>query len=117
MIAKYRNWGIVLSVLAFAMTVLFLVVLRKSTGVMGDDRWSDYLIPSYLCTAILWTVASYNLAKAKGYGADELGRVLMISLLIGFCCQPAALIFPLLGFFLKDKTQSRRHSHRRRRHS
>lgn len=111
MITKYRNKGIVFSVLAFAMTVLFVVALRKSTDIR-DNRWREYFLPIYLCAGILWAIASYNLAKAKGYGPDALGRVLMISLLLGFCCQPVALIFPFLGFFLEDKTRSRR----RRRH-
>src|SRR5258706_13122278 len=103
MISRYRNQGIVLAVLALTMTGLFVVALRKSASVI-DNRWRVYLIPIYLCAAILWTAASYTLAKAKGYGPDALGRVLMISLLLGFCCQPAALIFPFLGFFLEDKT-------------
>jgi hypothetical protein len=115
MITKYRNQGIVFSVLAFATTVFFVVALRKSVGIR--DEWRDYLIPIYLCAAVLWTISSYTLAKAKGYQADALGRLLMISLLLGFCCQPAALVFPFLGFFLEDKVRSRRHFHRNRHNS
>jgi hypothetical protein len=115
MITRYRNQGIVYSVLAFGLTVLFVVALRKSLGIRADP-WREYLIPIYLGAAILWTMASYTLAKAKGYGPDALGRVLMLSFLLGFCCQPAALIFPFLGFFLEDKTRSRTHSGRRRHH-
>lgn len=115
MITRYRNRGIVYSVLAFSVTVLFVVALRKSAGIR--DEWREYLLPLYLGAAILWTTASYTLAKAKGYGPDALGRVLMISLLLGFCCQPLALLFPFLGFFLDDKTRSGRRSSRRRHHS
>jgi len=110
MITKYRNQGIVFSVLAFATTVLFIVALRKSVGIR--EEWSEYLVPLYLGAAVLWTIASYTMAKAKGYQADALGRVLMISLLLGFCCQPAALVFPFLGFVLEDKTRSPRRSRR-----
>lgn len=112
MISKYRNRGIVFSVLALAMTVLFVVALGKSVGIR--EEWQDYLIPLYLCAGVLWAVSSYTLAKAKGYDADALGRVLLLSLLLGFCCQPVALIFPFLGFFLEDKTRSGRPSHRGR---
>src|SRR5262245_58248619 len=114
MITRYRNWGIALSVLAAAMSVLFVVAMRKSTG-FGTSDWSGYVIPIYLGAAISWSAASYYLARAKGYDSGALGKVLAISLLLGFCCQPAALVFPFLGFFLKDKTRSRERSHRRRR--
>jgi hypothetical protein len=111
MIVKYRNLGILFVVMALAATVLFFLAARKS--MQFRTEWNDYLLPLYFGAAVLWTVASYYLARAKGYGGDELGRVLMISILLGFCCQPLALVFPFLGFFLKDRIRS----HRRRRHS
>ena len=110
MIAKYRNLGIIFVVMALAATVMFFVALRKSMGFRTE--WDAYLLPLYLCAAVLWTVASYHLAKAKGYRGDELGRVLMLSILLGFCCQPLALVFPFLGFFLKDRTRSHRRRYR-----
>ena|SRR5215208_1772413 len=113
MISKYRNLGIVYSALALALTVLFVVLLRKSMG-FREESLLVYLIPVYLGAAILWIMASYTLAKAKGYGPDTLGRVLMVSILLGFCCQPLALVFPFIGFFLDDRTRPRRDSHRRR---
>jgi hypothetical protein len=115
MITRYRNWGIVIAIFAIAMSVLFLIALRKSAAV-NRSEWSDYLIAIYLGAAVLWSAASYYLARAKGYDSGALGKVLVILLLLGFCCQPAALVFPFLGFFLKDQTQSRGRSHRRRRH-
>ena len=115
MITKYRNRGIVYSVLALTATVLVVVAMGKSVGTTAE--WGEYILLLYLGAAVLWTMASYTLAKAKGYGPDVLGRVLVISLLLGFCCQPLALVFPFLGFFLEDKTRSRRRSSRRRHNS
>src|SRR5262245_29464749 len=114
MITKYRNLGIVYTVLALGLTVLFIIVLRQSMG-LREETWRVYLIPVYMAAAVLWIMASYTLAKAKGYGPDALGRVLLVSILLGFCCQPLALVFPFLGFFLEDRTRGRKHSHRRRR--
>lgn len=110
MITKYRNQGIVFAVAALAMTILFFVGLAKT--MRFRDEWRPYLIPIYLCAAVLWTMASYTLAKAKGYGPDELGKLLILSFLLGFCCQPAVLIFPFLGFVLKDRSRSSRRRHR-----
>ena len=115
MITKYRNLGILYLVLALTTSVFVGVAFWKSGGLRDEGR--EYLLPLYLGAAGLWTLSSYTLAKAKGYHADALWRVLMISLLLGFCCQPASLVFPFLGFFLEDKTRPRRRSRRRRHHS
>jgi hypothetical protein len=115
MIAKYRNFGIVFAILACGATGLFLYAARQGVGFGLHDNWRGYILPLYVLAGILWSITSYYLAKAKGYHSDALGRVLMISLLLGFCCQPVALVFPFIGFFLDDKTRTR--SHRRRRRS
>lgn len=97
---------------ALGATILCGVAIAKSSG-MRDNEWRQYILPSYLCAAVLWMISSYTLAQAKGYQSDALGRVLLISFFLGFCCQPAALIFPFLGFFLEDKARPRRRSRRR----
>jgi hypothetical protein len=117
MIPKYRNWGVGLSICASALTVLLFAAMRKGFGIggMGREKWHDDILLLYLGAVSLWMLASVSLAKAKGYGGEVMGRTFITLFLIGYCCPGALFIFPLLGFFLKDKTsRSRRGAHRRR---
>jgi hypothetical protein len=112
MIPKFRNRAIVLSILAAASTVAFFFTFRKSL-MLGWEDWRWYAMLVYSVAVVLWMMASYQMARAKGCGPDELGRVILVSLVFAFFCPPAAFIFPFIGFFTPNRSGIQRRKRRR----
>jgi hypothetical protein len=112
MISRYRNRSILWFVFATVLTAAFGVAFA-SVGKMTHDNWIVLLMFLYLGAVSLWMVGCFNLAKAKGYGDDQVGGMFLLLFVLGCIIPFAPCIFPLGVLFLKDKTR-RRHVHHRR---
>ena len=56
----------------------------------------------------MWMVASFSLARAKGYQRDFASGLFVVIYIIGFCFPIAPILFPLFIIFaLEDKAKSR----------
>lgn len=116
MIRKYRNRAALYSVVAVALTVLFVVLLRKSWHVRPSEDVSNLealWVLIYFAAWSMWALTSLSLARAKGYSRDMVGTLFAVLFIIGSCCIPAVVI--LLPFYiifaLEDKTRDRIRRH------
>jgi len=91
------------------MTALLIALFpKKRFHPTTDDRFI-FLLFLYLGTVIMWMVASFSLAKAKGYSSDETGAIFIFLFLLAFCFPVAAFLLPgVVIFGLKDKTRVRK---------
>jgi hypothetical protein len=107
MIAKYRNRGIIQIVCALVLTVLLVVLIRNRGPRVSDDKVAlGFLL--YCAAWTMWMVASFSLAKARGYASDFTGTLFLLFFIVGFCFPIAPMLFPLyIVFALKDKTRDR----------
>lgn len=114
MITKYRNRSLIQFACAFGMTVTFFVVFYIVTHREGPVSrvWAPLAVLWYFATLTLWAMASFTLAKAKGYDTDQMGAVLLFLYLVSCCVPGAMFVFPAVAIGLRDKT--RRHRHRGR---
>lgn len=82
---------------------------------MSQDEVAMFFL-AYFCTAAVWMIGSYSLAKAKGYDDHTMGGVLLFLFIAGFCIPLAPFLFPgVVLFGLPDKTRGQRR--RRRSHA
>jgi hypothetical protein len=107
MIAKYRNRGIVYISCALVLTALLIVLIYRHGPKVSDGTMAlGFLL--YCATWTMWMVASFTLAKARGYASDFTGTLFLIFFIIGFCFPIAPMLFPLyIIFALKDKSSDR----------
>lgn len=104
MISRYRNRSILWFVFAALLTAAFCVAFAQ-VGKLSNDNWSVLSFFLYLGAAVLWMVGCFNLAKAKGYGADQVGGMFLFLFILGCVIPIAPCIFPIGVLFLRDKTQ------------
>ena len=112
MISRYRNRSILWFACATVLTPAFGFAFAN-VGKMTNDNLGVLALFLYLGSVTLWMVGSFNLAKAKGYGDDQVGGVFLFLFLLGCIIPFAPCIFPLGVLFLKDKTRRRPVRHRR----
>ena len=113
MIFKYRNRAVLQIVVAIILSVLLVIVFRKSIHVrVGEDNWTALGVVLYLAAYAMWVISSLNLARAKGYQRDAMGALFTICFVIGFCIPILPLLFPFFIIFgLEDKTKDRMRRH------
>ena len=110
MIVKHRNWAFLQMVIAILLSVLFIIVLRKAKHMNhGADDWNVLGVVLYVAAYAMWVMASFSLARAKGYHGDAMGALLTVCLILGFCIPILPILFPFYMIFgLEDKTKGRR---------
>ena len=109
MISKHRNRAIVQLVCAIGLTALFIYLISRKHGLHPSDNWVVFGILLYVACWAMWMFASFSFAKAKGYGPDYFGAILIFLYIFGFCFPVAIVIFPVVAIFgLKDRTKGRR---------
>jgi len=108
MITKYRNRSIILAIFALALSVLLVVVFRKSIRVRTSDDWTALAVVLYLAAWAMWVMTSLSLARAKGYSRDLAGTLFLVFIVIGFCVPIAPVLFPFyIIFAMEDKAKDR----------
>jgi len=108
MIARYRNKGFIQLACAVAMTALLVFLYSRWDRRSPNDNIVILLVFLYFACWVLWMVASFTLAKAKGYSTDLAGGIFLFLIVVGFCFPIAALLFPIVVLFgLNDKTRER----------
>jgi len=112
MIAKYRNKGLLQLACAVAMTALFVYLILYWKIRSPSDNRGIVLALLYFACWTMWMVASFTLAKAKGYATDLAGGILLFLILLAFCFPIAVFLFPVVVLFgLNDKTRERLRRH------
>ena len=99
MIPKYRNRGIAQLVLAISLTALLIYLICQGGGLHTSDNWVVLGTLLYIACWATWLLASFSLAKAKGYGRDYTGSVLIFLFLLSFCFPVALFVFPVVVIF------------------
>lgn len=108
MIARYRNKGFIQLACAVAMTALLVFLFVRWDRRSPNDNIGVLLLLLYFACWTLWMMASFTLAKAKGYSADLAGGIFLSLIVLGFCFPIAVLLFPIVVLFgLNDKTRER----------
>lgn len=112
MISKHRNRAILQLVVALSMTALLVGMFYNERMNLRfghlNDGWIALGFLFYLATVTMWMVASFSLARAKGYHSDMVGGIFLFLIILGFCFPIAPLVFPgFVIFGLKDKTRER----------
>ena len=114
MIPKHRNRGIAQLVVAIGLTALLIYLMSQGRGLPNKNRdnWVVFGILLYVACWAMWLFASFSLAKAKGYGPDYFGAILIFLYILAFCFPVALFVFPAVVIFgFKDKTKERRWRH------
>ncbi len=108
MIAKYRNRGLIQLGVALVATGLLVYLATKLDRRHRSDNLFILILFVYIGCWVLWMAGSLSLAKAKGYGGDMAGGILLFLILLGFCVPISVFAFPVVVMFgLKDKTGHR----------
>jgi ABC-type phosphate transport system permease subunit len=108
MITKYRNRSILQAICALVLSVLLVIVFRKSIHVRTSHDWFVLALVLYFATWAMWVMTSLSLARAKGYSRDLAGTLFLIFIIVGFCVPIALVAFPFyIIFAMEDKTKGR----------
>ncbi len=111
MIPKYRNRALIQLACALVLTALlvFWISLIVRQGIQHrNENYMALLLVLYLGCWTMWMIASYSLAKAKGYSGEMAGGIFVFLMVIAFCFPIAAILFPVAVIFgLDDKTRRR----------
>jgi cytochrome c oxidase assembly factor CtaG len=109
MISKYRNRALLQIVIAIVLSVLLVVVFRKSIHTfVNKNNWTALGVILYVASYAMWVMASLSLARARGYQRDAMGVLFAVCFIIGFCIPILPLLFPFFIIFgLEDKTKDK----------
>lgn len=109
MISKYRTKGFIQLTCAIIMSALLVYLFLRRDSQHPSENYFILLLFLYIGCWTMWMIASFSLAKAKGYAGDMAGGILLFLILIGFCFPVAVFVFPAVVLFgLKDKTKGRK---------
>jgi len=96
-------------VCAVGLTALLIYLVSRKRGLHTSDNWFVLAILLYVACWAMWMFASFTLARAKGYGPDHFGAILIFLYIFAFCFPVAIFVFPVVAIFgLKDKAKERR---------
>ena len=91
------------------MSALLVYLFVRRDKLQPSDNYLVLLLFVYLGCWTMWMVASFTLAKAKGYAGDFAGAIFLLLIVLGFCFPVAVFVFPAVVLFgLEDKTKTRR---------
>jgi peptidoglycan biosynthesis protein MviN/MurJ (putative lipid II flippase) len=109
MIPHFRRKGFIqLSAAAVLTSLLAFLIVRRDRP-HASDGYVVLLLFLMVACWVLWMLASYTLAKAKGYDSQSSSGMFVVFLVLGFCFMPIMMFaFPVIVLFgLKDKTRRR----------